>query len=482
MTGCSSTAGVDAVLVGAADPPGRRTRRARRARRARGRGGTVRRPELAVVLAGGMADQRDRIRTTRPAGAARSCSGPRGGSELRDGPLARLLLELRPARPTIPRRSLGRGALALAEVLDRRIEIVEIGYDGGQPGRRLAGGRQRQPRCRTSRSCRARRSRPADPDDAVVERVLAGRRGAPTGIACATACASCASPRGPTPAATGSGCAWPPRTRPSPGWPTARPAGPTTPRPTSSSRPAAPGRSRRRRSSRSPSSTSCAGPGRQFALDHARLLGPARAPSRTRYERRAMIADLADDLLAPLGTRRDPGRAAAGRSAGRLVVHGADGRRDLDLDARRPRVVDLPPGSVGGRGVPLPGHGPPRRPRPPLRDRRLRRPGRSAVDLRDVPLRLPERADRRGELLASWRASVWDGTETMNGAAPTVGIRNAHLRLVPARRLVTCPGRRGLRPVPGRRAPRDAGRLGRDRGAASPSGSATRDSTRSTPA
>ena len=33
------------------------------------------------------------------------------------------------------------------------------------------------------------------------------------------------------------------------------------------------------------------------------------------------------------------------------------------------------------------------------------------VDLRDVPLRLPDRADLRGELLESWQTAVVTGRE-----------------------------------------------------------------------
>jgi hypothetical protein len=34
------------------------------------------------------------------------------------------------------------------------------------------------------------------------------------------------------------------------------------------------------------------------------------------------------------------------------------------------------------------------------------------VDLRDVPLRLPDRADRRQELLAAWQEALWAGSES----------------------------------------------------------------------
>jgi hypothetical protein len=37
--------------------------------------------------------------------------------------------------------------------------------------------------------------------------------------------------------------------------------------------------------------------------------------------------------------------------------------------------------------------------------------GGLVVDLRDVPLRLPDRADLRGELLESWQSSVVSGRE-----------------------------------------------------------------------
>ena len=46
----------------------------------------------------------------------------------------------------------------------------------------------------------------------------------------------------------------------------------------------------------------------------------------------------------------------------------------------------------------------------PLIKLRLAQPA-LLVDLRDVPLRLPERADLRGELLEAWQASLWAGRD-----------------------------------------------------------------------
>ena len=56
--------------------------------------------------------------------------------------------------------------------------------------------------------------------------------------------------------------------------------------------------------------------------------------------------------------------------------------------------------------------------------------GGLVVDLRDVPLRLPDRADLRGELLESWQTSV---------VSREGGVTASDVRLVPARRLVVAP-------------------------------------------
>ena len=127
----------------------------------------------------------------------------------------------------------------------------------------------------------------------------------------------------------------------------------------------------------------------QFALDHARILAPLGSiPDAD--ERRAMVADLVDDLLAPLGTVVTPAGMRAGRSAGSLVLHG--GRR---LDAARPDAGRARARRPAARDA---------RPSPSSRSATRSASGRAGrhfaidvtgglgglvVDLRDVPLQLP---------------------------------------------------------------------------------------------
>ena len=183
------------------------------------------------------------------------------------------------------------------------------------------------------------------------------------------------------------------------------------------------GRRARPRPSRSPSSTSCAGRGRPV---RAR---PRPDPGAARVDPRPGRApgDGARPRRRPARPARDVRHArpgcAPGRSAGSVVVHAGRGSTELDLMPGGLALVDLPPGTSGGRRVPLPRHGPPGRPGPALRDRRDRRARRASWSTCATCRSLPDRADLRGELLEAWQTSVVTGPRRMTAAdvAPRAG-------------------------------------------------------------
>jgi hypothetical protein len=151
----------------------------------------------------------------------------------------------------------------------------------------------------------------------------------------------------------------------------------------------------------------------QIAIDHARLLGPLGAIDDP-DERRDLVADLADDLLAPIGSLLVVGGLPAARRGaprlGRLTLDG-DRHARHDLVGGDVAFVDLPPGDRALATLEF---------RDAVRlGRRARRVAVPvsggvaglAVDLRDVPLRLPERRDRRRAALAGWGELAWPGDE-----------------------------------------------------------------------
>jgi hypothetical protein len=146
---------------------------------------------------------------------------------------------------------------------------------------------------------------------------------------------------------------------------------------------------------------------RNLFHDHARLLGPIGAlPDAS--DRRRLLADLLDDALLPIGSTIVIGEGkVAGRApiAMRLTSHLA--RQDVELPPGDVHVLDLPPGvparvELASREAGLLG----------LRSRRVAVEvtgglGGLLVDTRDVPLRLPDRVERRRAQLESWEHAVW---------------------------------------------------------------------------
>ena len=408
MTTMLLDASIEGILAGAGDPPAADERRALGELAALLAAAAERRPELTVVLAGGMSTQLaafgDGSARSSPVVVAPAASAGAAGVELHE-----VLLDLALAADD-SRRALGSAALTLAEILDRRVDLVEIGFDGGT---RVAA----WPAIGIAASgmdlavVPAAGLVPADVDDTVVDRVATWSGGgdrhrlrdrlrelriapwadaAGEGIELRLAAARSALGRladatpdwFDRPAAdliVASGGIWA----------------------------VAPGPSSvlalvdvLRRSGAT-----------QYALDHARLLAPLGSIADP-AERRTVITDLVDDLLAPLGSVVTPAGLRPGRSVGALHLSGPMGERDLDLRPGALSVVDLPPGAaataelefhdtvrLGGRGrrfvIDVTGG-----------------LGGLLVDLRDVPLRLPDRADLRAELLESWRAELSVASES----------------------------------------------------------------------
>jgi hypothetical protein len=400
-------AAVDVVLVGAGDPPGPDERRLVDELAAIVAGAVARRPELTVVLAGAMADQLGRLEAAATGerhgeillGPAATAGDP-PGSALRD-----LLDDVR-GGPNDPRRAAGRAASALADVLDRRVELIEIGFDGGLRASASPSVGDGDPPTTVAIIADAALVAP-DPGDAIVDRVLAwttmsldrhrlrdrlrelrlspwggvAGEGARLRLAAARAAMAILVEATPDQSAL-----------PAPdlvvvaGGAFASAPGPAIALAVADV-------------VRRPGAVA-------IAYDHARLLGPlGMIPDAS--ERRQAISDLADDLLAPLGSVVIPAGIRAGTSAGRLTIHAGTGSSETDLVPGGLELVDLPPGEVATAEFhfrDLVRLGP--------RGRRFAVDvsgglGGLLVDLRDVPLHLPDRAERRRELLEAWQESLW---------------------------------------------------------------------------
>ncbi len=406
MTSMLLDPGIDAVLLGAGEPPGPDERRALDDIASLVAAVAARRPELTVILAGSMAEELSRFEDYQGQRQGEvllvpvaSAGDPPGSA------IGELLDDLRAPRDDA-RRAISRAAAALADALDRRIEVVDIGFDGGlrataTPG--VAGARSRVVASFIADAGLV----PREPDDETVDRVLAwstvaidrhrlrdrlrelrfspwsdaSGEGARLRLAAARAAlavlmeATMHHESDPAPdLIVASGGAW----AVAPGPAIALAIADVV------RRPAAVG----------------------VAFDHARLLAPLGSiPDGT--ERRQLIADMADDVLAPLASVVIPGGIRQGRSAGHVTVHAASSSSELELIPGGLELIDLPPGErataelrfrdtvrLGGRGrrfaVDVAGG-----------------LGGLLVDLRDVPLRLPDRPERRRELLEAWQDSLW---------------------------------------------------------------------------
>ena len=144
----------------------------------------------------------------------------------------------------------------------------------------------------------------------------------------------------------------------------------------------------------------------RLACDQARLLGPLGVIA-DEDERRNMLKDLVGDVLLPLGSLVLPAGIRQGRSAGRMRVTGDTANSDIDLQPGGIWAVELQPGQTATADMEF---------KDPVRlGARGRRfsvevsggLGGLFVDLRDIPLRLPDRADQKRATWESWQRAMW---------------------------------------------------------------------------
>ena len=385
------------------------------------------RPELAVVLAGGAAvresdfleaGEHDRIPDPAQAAAAIQAAPPRPAgrgvllapgaeSGLPAGAALQQVLEGVRARADESRLGVARSVGSLAFVLDRCIEALEVGIDGGLRCRAEPIGPGDRTIVSSHVALAAGSFAPLDPSDEIVDAVLswstiafdryrlsdrlrdlrispwgeAGGEGALLRLAAAKAAAERLVAATPEISARempdiliAAGGVW---------------------------------------ASTPPSVVALAmadvvrrpGIGR-LACDQARLLGPLGTIG-DEEERRRIIKDLADDVLLPLGSLILPSGIRQGRSAGRMRVQGESANSDIDLQPGGIWAVELPPGQTAMVEM-------------DFRDTvRLGARGRHFsvevlgglgglfVDLRDIPLRMPDRADQRRATWEAWQRAMW---------------------------------------------------------------------------
>jgi hypothetical protein len=395
---------IGAILVGASDPPGADERPLIADLGQLVASATERHPELVVILAGGLAEPGGRTEAlfspNRPGTTVLAPSAAVGGGE----PLRTLLRGLRGGEPD-SRRALATAVGTLADVLQRRVEVVEIGQAGATRAvAAWAAGSASVPRSaivpeaallprafgdahlaavmgwltvpldRLRVRDRLRELALAPWGDAAGDGALLRLAAARAALARLLAATPAFDGLPPADLVVASGGAW--AVAPAPAVALAL-------------------------------ADLIRRPGvRALGLDHARLLAPL-GTIEDPAERHAVMADLRDDLVVPLGSVVMPAGLRSGRSAGRLVVRGVDGPAELDLLPGGLELVDLPPGERALVELRL------KDPvRLGLRTRHVAMEvagglGGLLVDLREIPLHLPERLEPRRELLASWQAALW---------------------------------------------------------------------------
>lgn len=416
MTELALRADVSSVLLSAGDPPGPDERAALDDLAGLVAAATRRRPELQVILGAGIRGRRawtEGLGADPPGDPVRIVDAPAIGPRRRANEGLRAMLEGLLEDTGDGRRALRESGASLADLLDRRVEILEVGHDGGARVVAAPGAAGDDPTSSTVRTARGALV-PPEPDDALVDQVLAWTTGSldrhrmgdrlrdlraapwsdPTGdgarLRLAAARAALARIAALTPELGG---------LPAPDL-TIVAGGPFAAAPPAAVALAVADTIRRTGAT-------------QVAMDSARLLGPI-GTIEDPGERRALLADVAGDLLIPLGSvvqaaglgaRQEDGRV------GRLTLDHAGSTTRHELSAGELAFLDLEPGAAATATLEL---------REAARiGRRTRRVSLDVtggiagliVDLRDIPLRLPDRRDRRRAVLAAWSALAWPADE-----------------------------------------------------------------------
>jgi hypothetical protein len=143
-----------------------------------------------------------------------------------------------------------------------------------------------------------------------------------------------------------------------------------------------------------------------LTYDQARMLGPlGNIPDEE--ERRLMLRDLTSDVLMPLGSLILPSGIRQGRSAGRMRVSGGAVNSDIDLQPGGIWSVELAPGQTATAEMDFKDAV-----RLTTRGKRFSLEvagglGGLFVDLRDIPLRMPDRADLKRATWEAWQRAMW---------------------------------------------------------------------------
>lgn len=415
MTDLVLRPGIGAVLVGAGEPPGPDERAALDDIAGLVATAARRRPELRIVVAGGLTSRRTWLEGLGDAAdhaGGRVFEAPPLGSRSAPDAVLRELLEGLLPRAAGTRQTAVRTLVSLSDILDRRVELLEIGLDGGLRAVASPGVADEGPSADAVRSA-AGALVPVDPDDAAAEAVLAWTTGSLDRHRMGDRLRDLRAQ--PWADATGDGA----RLRLAAARAALGHLVEVTP--DLDALPA-------------PDLTLVAGgafavaPGgaivlavadvvrrtgaTQVAYDHARLLGPL-GTIEDPDERRDIVADLADDLVAPLGTlliaAGMPPRLRGRAATATISLDDAAPRRELANGELA--LVELGPGQQATATLDFRDSA-----RFGRRAKRFTVPVSGGlaglmVDLRDVPLRLPERRDRRRAALATWGEQVWPGDD-----------------------------------------------------------------------